>query len=226
MVVKNDAQFEAAFEVWTANQEKVSSGERKRRLLSEMNHAQKQFLVKVWWPIFHSFNGLMAEFEVRDFKDGYRYLDFAWFLAGGQIAIEIDGFGPHWRNADRWQFADHLQRQNHLIFDDWIVIRFSYDDIMEHPRRCQQLLMQTKGKWSLEKPTNQSLKNPLDRAIMDYAARRNAPFTPSQAAEDLGWHRVTITRRTLNLARAGLLTSTSPGKSRFTQYIFNKAALC
>lgn len=217
---ETNAQFELAYEKWLSKHLKESDGERKRKLLNGVGHAQKQFLLRVWWPLFTILMGLLPEFEVRDFKDGFRYIDFVWILGNCKIAIEIDGFGPHWRNADRWQFADHLHRQNQLIIDGWIILRFSYDDIMEHPRRCQQIILQAKGKWNTEK-THTPAPNPIDRAILDFAIRMNAPFTPSKAAEQLGWHRVTITRRTRNLAKAGLLIPASSGSIRTNRYMIN-----
>lgn len=39
-------------------------------------------------------------------------------------------------------------RQNHLVIDGWFVIRFTFDDINEKPRRCQQVLQQLLGRWS------------------------------------------------------------------------------
>ncbi|MFC5470591.1 hypothetical protein ACFPPD_18010 [Cohnella suwonensis] len=107
-------------------------------------------------------------------------MDFAWMLPEAAIAIEIDGYGPHWCNADRWKFSDHLFRQNHLILDDWKVIRMSYDDIVEHPRKCQQLLLHTLGKWGSSNGrtshTVADIPDPVGRAIL---GSPRAPTVPS-----------------------------------------------
>jgi len=100
-------KFEAAYESWMNAQRKMSKGERKRRLTDISNHAEKMFLVQVWWPSFGHFANLNAEFAVKDFKDGWRYLDFAYVTEGYKICIEIDSYGTHWRDLDRYQFADH-----------------------------------------------------------------------------------------------------------------------
>ncbi|WP_232490211.1 hypothetical protein [Neobacillus cucumis] len=47
----------------------------------------------------------------------------------------------------RWQFSDNLERQNQLVIDGWIVIRFSYDQVKEQLRRCQQIVQQVIGQW-------------------------------------------------------------------------------
>ncbi|MOA24760.1 hypothetical protein D3C78_1454520 [compost metagenome] len=64
-----------------------------------------------------------------------------------QLAIEIDGYGPHLRDISREQFSDQCRRQNDLIIDGWKILRYSYDDIREIPRFCQQKLQQFMGRW-------------------------------------------------------------------------------
>jgi hypothetical protein len=68
-------------------------------------------LGNVWWPLFHHFDHLHPEYEVDDFMDGKRYLDFAYIRQGARIYFEIDGYGSHLKGVSRWQFADHLERQ-------------------------------------------------------------------------------------------------------------------
>ncbi|QJD87509.1 winged helix-turn-helix domain-containing protein [Cohnella herbarum] len=221
MVVMVNPTFEAAYDAWITFHVKKSTGERKRKLLKGLGHAPKLFLKNVWWPLFGHLSDLIPEFEVRDFKDGYRYLDFAWIYNGVEIAIEIDGFGSHWRDIDRWQFDDHLFRQNDLVLDDWIVLRFSFDAIKDHPRRCQQMILHAKGKWSLETPDLPVVADPIDRSILEFAIRAGGPFSPSQAAEILGWNRVTIRRHAKNLAAMGILIPAGNSKQRNRMYKIN-----
>ncbi|XEC95339.1 hypothetical protein AB6A23_01805 [Paenibacillus tarimensis] len=83
---------------------KQSTGNRLKRLQTENGHghAEKAFMRTVWWPVFHHFDGLEPEYELRDFKDGVRFLDFAYISGSMKLAIEIDGYGPHWRDLSRW----------------------------------------------------------------------------------------------------------------------------
>lgn len=112
--------------------QKKRKGERLRRLQEGHGHAEKLFFIEgVWWPSFGHFNHLHPEYEVFDFKDGFRYLDFAYIRPSFRVAMEIDGFGPHMRNSNRWQFSDQWQRQNHLVIDGWHILRFSHDDVKE-----------------------------------------------------------------------------------------------
>jgi hypothetical protein len=131
----------------------------------------------VWWPAFGQFRDLHPEYEVFDFKDGHRYLDYAFIRPHLRLAIEIDGYGPHWRNQTRWQFSDQWQRQNHLIIDGWSVLRFTYDDICDKPRLCQQILQQFMGAMLGE---NNSVGEAtfLEKEIVRLAKRLCRPITP------------------------------------------------
>lgn len=139
--------FDPTYEHWYNCHIHNSSGNRKERLLSGHGHAEKLFLQKVWYPLFHHFDHLYPEYETADYRDGGRFIDFAYIRSTVKLAIEIDGYGPHSSKVTRWQFADSLMRQNHLIIDGWRILRFSYDDLVERPRMCEQCLQQFMGKW-------------------------------------------------------------------------------
>ena len=134
--------FEEEYQSFMDSHLQARTGERLRRLQEGHNHVEMLFLKQVWWPSFNHFQYLHPEYEVNDFKDGNRYLDFAYIRPAIKICFEIDGYGPHLRNITRWQFSDSLERQNQLVIDGWTVIRFSYDQVKEKPRRCQQIVQQ------------------------------------------------------------------------------------
>ncbi|WP_261303298.1 hypothetical protein [Paenibacillus andongensis] len=74
--------FDASYEKFMHLQMKTRSGESLRRLQEGHGHAEKLFLEQVWWPAVGRFDFLHAEYQVSDFKDGDRYLDFAFIFAG------------------------------------------------------------------------------------------------------------------------------------------------
>lgn len=167
--------FEAQYVDWLKLQLADSSSERKRRL-EEERHAEDLFLKNVWWPAIGHLDHLHAEFEASDYKDGQRFLDYAYIREPYKLCIEIDGYGPHCRDADRRQFADSLMRQNHLILDGWIIIRFSYDDVKSKPRQCQQFIQQLFGKlYSLKPDTDLTLEQ---KEILRYMNLLRKPATP------------------------------------------------
>lgn len=53
-------------------------GERLRRLVDGHGHAERLFLKQVRWRALGEFQYLQPEFEVKDFRDGTRYIDFTF----------------------------------------------------------------------------------------------------------------------------------------------------
>lgn len=180
--------FGEVHERWIREHQKRRSGERLRRLNEGHAYAEKWFAETVWWPAFGSFDQLHPEYEVFDFKDGSRFLDFAYIQGGVRICIEIDGFGPHRRDIDRRQFSDELTRQNHLVVDGWIVIRFSYDDVKEKPRHCQQLLLQLMGRLVGDQRKTGADLTLLEKEAVRMAFRQNG-VTPVELFRHLGMGR-------------------------------------
>lgn len=135
----------------------------------DRQHAERMFLQRVWWPGFQSFANLYPEYAVRDYKDGKRYIDFAYIHEPWRIAIEIDGISSHLRDISQEQFADHLRRQNHLIIDRWNLLRFAYQDVKEHPRACLQTIQQLVGRLTAEPTPELQDEKAVDREILRFA---------------------------------------------------------
>lgn len=75
------------YDRWMSDQLKGSGGERAARLRKGLGRGSETFLKNVWWPAFGSFEGLFPEFELRDYKDGWRYLDFAYLAGGYRVCL-------------------------------------------------------------------------------------------------------------------------------------------
>lgn len=72
---------------------------------------------------------LYPEYEVIDSEGRTRYLDHAYMDSGLLLDVEVDGYGPHLREMDRWQFGDERRRDVSSQSADWRVAQFSYDDV-------------------------------------------------------------------------------------------------
>lgn len=219
--VPMDPLLSKAYTDWISVHCKKCSAERRRRLEQKINHAEKLFIKNVWWPLFGQLGNLHPEFEVKDFKDGWRFLDFAYLISGCRIAIEIDGFGPHWRDINRHQFSDQLMRQNHLIVDGWLVLRFSYDDIAERPRACQQIIQQLIGRWTLRNGNGMTTLTALERLIFNIALSQSEPLTPAYATKLSGLHRSTVSRHLRTLKDKQVLLPSRMGAKRICSYLVN-----
>ncbi|NQX59190.1 DUF559 domain-containing protein [Paenibacillus qinlingensis] len=161
-------------------------GERLRRLLDGHGHAERLFLKQVWWRALGEFLHLHPEFEVKDFRDGTRYIDFAYIRQGLKLAIEIDGYATHAGEISRTQFSDGLIRQNHLMIDGWKVLRFSYDDVKNRPRMCEQIILQFIGKYFSEQHGEQKHYGELriiEQTICLLALSHGKAITPRHVSE-------------------------------------------
>ncbi|SDN31951.1 hypothetical protein SAMN04487897_102493 [Paenibacillus sp. yr247] len=165
--------------------EEKRTGERLRRLQEGHGYAEKLFLQQVWWPTIGHFHQLHPEYEVKDYQDGTRFIDFAYLRLPYRIGIEIDGYGPHARDIDRTRFGDNLMRQNQLVLDGWKVFRFSYDDITQKQRRCQQMILHLMGRWYGEYAQPISLTH-REKEIVRLAAMSVEPLKPRIVAGHLG----------------------------------------
>ncbi|MDU2240045.1 MAG: DNA-binding response regulator [Paenibacillus sp.] len=177
--------FKETYAQWLGEHLSNREGESERRLRDGHGHAEELFAEKVWWPAFGHWQHLHPEYEVTDFKDGYRYLDFAYLRAGLQLAIEIDGYGPHLRNISRIQFADQCRRQNDLILDGWKILRFTYDDVNDRPRYCQQTLQQFMGRW-LGEERQVVQADYQEKEILRLFLRMGGPVTPGDISQSMG----------------------------------------
>jgi very-short-patch-repair endonuclease len=176
--------FEEEYQTFLNAHLQERNGERLRRLQEGHNEAERMFLRQVWWPLFYHFRYLHPEYEVNDFKDGKRYLDFAYIRPAIRVCFEIDGYGPHLKNISRWQFSDNLERQNQLVIDGWTVIRFSYDQVKEQPRRCQQIVQQLIGRWLGDELEQTSLSF-VEKEVLRLAIRKGEAIFPIEVEKYL-----------------------------------------
>ncbi|WP_281884704.1 DNA-binding response regulator [Paenibacillus sp. YYML68] len=208
---------EDVYEAFMKEQVLKATGDRKRRLADGLGHAERLFLEQVWWPAVGHFDYLHAEYEVRDFKDGRRYVDFAYLRPPYKVCIELDGYGPHCREITRAQFADQLIRQNHLVLDQWIVFRFAYDEIKEKPRQCQQTILQLMGNWYGDFKHVECDINYKEREVLRFAAQKLGVVSPVELSKHMGVSTRVVRELLHALCKKELLVPLS-GVSRIRSY--------
>jgi len=214
--------YERLYKEWLKQQVDSSSGERRRRLLAH-GHAEKRMLQNVLIPAIGSFENVHAEYEVHDFRDGTRFLDYAILLPSANINVECDGYASHVRDADRRKHSDDLMRQNHLVLDNWKVLRFSYDDVQDRPRQCQQIVQQLIGRWSYRKSPSLANLRLKEREILRLAALSRVPVTPSLVT---GWLQVSprTARQLLRQLAGHHLLVPASGAQRIRSYRLHPSA--
>ncbi len=106
------------------------------------------FLERVWGPLFqYNYEGLSAEYPLKDAKGGDRFVDFIYVRGGIRLILEIDGYTTHARNISQGDFEDHLERQNEFIIAGWMVLRFSARMVELNAVGCQRQVQQAIGHW-------------------------------------------------------------------------------
>jgi hypothetical protein len=208
--------FEQQYEKWLeANIAKESNPRRLALLKNGLGHGTVELLRNIWFPAVQNFNHLYPEWEVRDFHNGYRYIDLAYIPGGIKGGIEIQGFGPHARDLDVRRFKDLCWRHCLLALDDWIFLPIAYLSIKEEPKQCQQLILSFIGKcMAIDTPTELSC---FEAETVRFARRHLLPFTPAELA---GYLRISeqYARRLLHkLVERELLEVTS-GNQRYRKF--------
>lgn len=211
--------FDREYDAFLIRQKEGRSGESLRRLQEGHGYLEQLFLQQVWWPAVGSFEHLFAEYEVSDFAHGFRFLDFAYLRPPYRLCFELDGFGTHAKDLNRWQFADQLQRQNHLVFDHWKVFRFALDDVKEKPQRCQLFIQQLLGKFYGSALGSPHL-NQKEKQLAQFFVHQGYEVTPGSAAAFLQISRDHARRLLSSLQAKGVITP-SAGKTRIRSYILN-----
>lgn len=220
--------YQTQYEKWYDEHLLNSSGNREERLKSGHGYAEQLFLRQVWYPACRSFDHLTPEYEVSDFRDGIRYIDFAYIRYPFMLAIEIDGYGPHSAKATRSQFSDSLMRQNYLMMDGWRILRFSYDDVNEKPRMCEQVLQQAMGIWfgRYQNLTHSiGTEMIIEQEIVRYAFSLNRNLVVRDVCLLL---QIGVDKAQMILQRMltkGILLSGGRGTQRIRSYVVNRSYL-
>lgn len=215
-------ELELAYSEFIRHHLKLRHGEARRRLTVGLGYAEKLFLEQIWWPAFSNFDNLVPEYEVQDFRDGTRFIDFAFIRGHIRLAIEIDGYGPHFHKITRSQFSDQWIRQNHLMLDGWKLLRFSFDDVKDRPRMCEQMIHQFMGKWFGSSHSGRySSCSVEEREIIRMALRSNRKVKPSDVCIALDVEQQKARTLLQSLLSRGILIPGGRGKQRMYVYLLS-----
>ncbi|MDC3418182.1 transcriptional regulator [Aquibacillus salsiterrae] len=177
-------QFEQAFNDWLQKNISAETNHRRREILEKgLGHGTIEFLRLIWFPTVGNFDHLYPEWEVRDFNNGYRYLDLAYMPGGAKGGIEIQGYGPHARDLDVRRFKDLCWRHSLLALDGWTLLPIAYLSIKDEPKQCQQLILAFIGKF-ISGPAPSCLTW-VETEIIRFARRLLRPITPREVADHL-----------------------------------------
>ncbi|WP_274365908.1 DUF559 domain-containing protein [Paenibacillus thermotolerans] len=176
----------------------------------QLGHSETWFLQNVWGPCMnYNFEGLSAEYPLKDFRGGLRFVDFMFVMGLIRLLIEIDGFTTHARDISKGDFNDHLMRQNDLLLNGWFLLRFSTDMVEREPERCKSQLMQALGYlWSKHRPVTREdgsmLWNQRKHELYRLAKQRGGLLKPADISKEMSIHRYTAVQWMRRFAQEGL----------------------
>jgi hypothetical protein len=209
--------FEQAMDEWLINQIAMEKNHRRREILERgLGHGTIEFLRRIWFPVVGNFNHLYPEWEVRDFNNGYRYLDLAYMPGGVKGGIEIQGYSSHARDIEASRFKDLCWRHSLLALDGWTFLPIAYLSIQDEPKKCQQLILSFLGKF-ISTDVNSQLTCTEAEAVR-FARRLLRPVTPIEFSNHL---RISDlhTRRILHKLVQLQIFIVASGKERSRSYI-------
>lgn len=213
------SQFDVEFERWMQENIENETNPRRRELLEKgLGYASVEFLRQIWFPSVGNFNHLYPEWEIRDFNNGYRYLDFAYMPGGIKGCIEVQGYGPHARDLDVKRFVDLCKRGCFLALDGWTTLPIAFLSIKEEPKYCQQIILSFIGKFI--SCDVQSELSWIQAETLRYSRRLLRPFTPLELAKHLrisDRHSRRVLKRLVQLE----LLKVSSGETRARTYELN-----
>ncbi|WP_438447964.1 transcriptional regulator [Gorillibacterium sp. sgz5001074] len=209
--------FEEAYEHWMEQQKKEERNPRRRELLNKgLSYGTVAFLRSVWFPAIGNLDHLLAEYEVRDMNNRYRYLDLAYMPGSAKGCIEIQDYSSHARDIDTGRFKDLCLKQAMLALDDWHFLPVAFLSIREDPGVCKQMILAFVGKF-LSVDTGSSCLNWAEAEALRYARRMVRPIEPKELAA----HLMLSDNRTRVLLRSLVsrkLLTVASGSQRYRTY--------
>lgn len=208
--------FEEVYPKWLDQQIAEETSPRRREFLRKgLSWGTVEFLRKIWYPTIGNFDHLYPEYEVRDYNNGYRYLDLAYLPGNAKGCIEIQDYRSHARDIEISRFKDLCMKQSLLILDDWLFLTIAYLSIRDDPGVCKQLTLSFIGKF-----VSSSVPSSLHWAeaeTLRFARRLLRPFTPSEVSVHLQLSEQ-HTRKILRQLASKQLLLIASGKLRYRTY--------
>lgn len=210
------SRFEEVYRKWMEQQIAEEKSPRRREFLKKgLSRGTVDFLRYIWYPAIGNLDYLYPEYEVRDFNNGYRYLDLAYMPGNAKGCIEIQDYRSHARDIEVSRFKDLCMKQSLLALDDWLLLPIAYLSIRDDPGVCKQLVLSFVGKFlSSSVPPGLSW---AEAETLRFATRLARPFTPAELAD----HLLLSKQQTRSILRGLLdrqLLEVASGKQRYRTF--------
>mgnify|MGYP001398926005 CR=1 FL=1 len=206
--------FNTVHDQWIGSHLRRRRGERLDALRRGHGYGNRLFAEHVWWPLVGHFHGLHPEYEVKDWRGRYYFVDFMWIVGAIRIAFEIMDFGSH--GTDRTKYRMDLNRGLFLQAQDCMVLYISLDELKDNPTFIVSALRSILSPYLTAgggAKTAARSHSKIERDLMRAAIRHNRILRPSEAARELELHNMTVIKYCKALAAKGKLRPVARGVS-------------
>lgn len=111
---------------------------------TSVNSKAEELFVELFCEAFgpDKANNLYIQYPFVDIYGNHRYIDFALENQDMKIAIEIDGETYHNpKKVSDNKYFDDLLKQNSMVFNDWRVYRWAYNQLLKQPEKVKDELI-------------------------------------------------------------------------------------
>ncbi|MGN0476601.1 MAG: DEAD/DEAH box helicase family protein [Ruminococcus sp.] len=111
---------------------------------TSVNSKAEELFVELFCETFgpDKANNLYIQHPFVDIYGNHRYIDFALENQDMKIAIEIDGETYHNpKKVSDSKYFDDLLKQNSMVFNDWRVYRWAYNQLLKQPEKVKDELI-------------------------------------------------------------------------------------
>lgn len=112
--------------------------------VSKVNSKAEDLFITLFCEVFgpHNADKLYVQYPFVDIYGGHRFIDFALENEEMKIAIEIDGETYHNpKKVSENKYFDDLLKQNSLIYDNWRLFRWAYNQLAKYPEKVKDELL-------------------------------------------------------------------------------------
>lgn len=212
--------FEEMMRQWKEEHLSRRSGERLRRLKNGFDIPEQMLLERVIYPIVGALEDLHPEYEVSIEGEKPMFLDIAFIQGGLKFDFELDGYGPHQRDIDRYRFARDRQRDLLLMAAGWRVMRFAYDDVAENVEEIREKVRRIFRRFSILE--EKMVCKPMVREFIRYAFSRKDNIVRVRDVQlYLGIGKDQTRRMLRDLAKEGIVGAMGNTDVRVCRYKLN-----
>lgn len=135
---------------------------------THVNSRAEELFVQLFCEAFgpDKASNLQIQYPCVDIYGRHRSVDFALDMPDAKIAIEIDGETFH--NPDKVsenKYIDDLLKQNSLVYDNWKVYRWVYNQLAKQPERVKDELITFLGEYPVFKQFETAMPAQLGQTI-------------------------------------------------------------